>query len=133
LDMIRTVVEEETLALLGDAVEQQQQSVENFIKTAVARIRDDPLTELPFRIAVAKSVADEKIGTVSEACALITSGGLTCRKATVDACCEALQALESLGDGDNQAAAREWAMTVTKHFPLAKNSTLAKYAATVAC
>ena len=55
-ETVRSVIDEETLPLLGGG---SDADVKSFIDAASARIRNDPFTELPLRVAVANALLNE--------------------------------------------------------------------------
>jgi hypothetical protein len=113
LDAVRTVMDGETPSLLDN------KSVAEFVTAAAEKIRRNPKTELPMRVAVAKTLVETKIESAKDACALITNGGMNSRRVTVETCMDALAALKSFGDAD---ATKQWADAIEKRFPDALNS-----------
>jgi NMDA receptor-regulated protein 1 len=109
---VRSVIAEETPMLLG------KQSVSDFIKSASAKIREHPLTDLPMRTAVVKAIADSKSAPIKDAVSLITDGGMDARKVSVDTCHAALDLLKNLGP-DAADATNRWTEAIHKHFPQA--------------
>lgn len=107
----KQVLEEETSKLLGG------KSLEEFIKTGAERIRSDGLVDLSYRTAVARASAETKVGSTSEAAALITAGGIDARGVTVETCKDAQDALASFG-GDASKAVEEWKEAVRLRFPM---------------
>ena len=97
------------------------QTVTEFIDQTIAKIRSDPLTDLPMRTATVKAIIDTKHGPVNDALPLIINGGIDARKVTVETCLDALALLTNLGV-EAREATKEWTEHVSKRFPSALTS-----------
>ena len=105
----KNVLEELKPKILGN------HSVEDFINSGADRIRSDALVDLPFRCAVARALFETKSGSVSDAAALITSGGLEARQASIENCQAASVTLREFGP-DGTKAAEAWDKAVQQRF-----------------
>lgn len=107
---VSAVIAAEAPVLLG------KQSVGNFIKSAAVKIRENPLTDLPMRTAVARAIADSKDESIDDTVSLITDGGMDARKVSVETCRAALEVLKSLGS-DAAEATKRWTESTRERFP----------------
>lgn len=94
----------------------EKKSLSDFILRATDKIKHDPLTDLPLRTEVAKACFQTKTGSVSDACLLITEGGIESRKVSILSCRYALDALKSFGEAAD-VSVRIWTETVVHRFP----------------
>lgn len=74
-------------------------------------------SSLPLRVALAKALADMKIGSIHDAALLITDGGMMAPMATIENCQTAKVALEELG---NEALNEKlkWVKQTNERYPL---------------
>eukprot|EP00566_Odontella_aurita_P002766 CAMPEP_0113530782 /NCGR_PEP_ID=MMETSP0015_2-20120614/3136_1 /TAXON_ID=2838 /ORGANISM="Odontella" /LENGTH=909 /DNA_ID=CAMNT_0000429553 /DNA_START=181 /DNA_END=2910 /DNA_ORIENTATION=+ /assembly_acc=CAM_ASM_000160 len=109
---VKDVLKQESSNLLGE------KSPTQFVMDAAARAKENMLTSLPMRIAVAKALISTKAGSVTEATSLIIDGGIDGRGVSVDSCCEALKCLCSFGEGATKGK-EKWLELAKKRFPFA--------------
>ena len=110
--VVSKLLNDEAPSLVGNL------SLNDYVKSTVARIREIPTTELLLRAEVAKAMDECQVGSASEAADLVTKDGLECKNVSVESCQTALSALETLGDGASKAAA-QWKTLVKNKYPLA--------------
>jgi hypothetical protein len=105
----KNVVKELKPKILGN------HSVKDFVNGGVDRIRSDALVDLPFRCAVARALVETETGSVSDAAALITSGGLEARQASIENCQVASATLRDFGP-DGVKVSEAWDKAVQRRF-----------------
>ena len=94
-------------------------SITEYLTDAYTRVRNDPLTDLPMRVAVMKALLLSNTGTPEAATSLILDGGLEGRKVSVANCRKAISCLNSFGESVEEA--KECFISKLKDkFPLAK-------------
>lgn len=93
-------------------------SVEDFVDDFVIKINENPLTDLPLRTAVVKTISEKKPGSLMGALDLIMSGGIHCRNVSVETTLDALEMLKSIGPEATNAV-EQWTDAVQKRFPYA--------------
>ena len=109
---VSKLLDDEAPTLIGNT------TLNDYVKSTVARVRADSTTDLLLRTEVAKAMVGCKVGSVSEAAQLITKDGLDCKNVTVETCQTALSALTGLGDEAAKLAV-DWKGLVKAKFPLA--------------
>uniref|UniRef100_A0A7S3LAC1 Uncharacterized protein n=1 Tax=Amphora coffeiformis TaxID=265554 RepID=A0A7S3LAC1_9STRA len=110
--IVSKLLNDEAPSLVGNV------SLQDFVESTVARVREIPTTDLLLRAEVAKAMVSCQVGGASEAADIITKDGLDCKNVSVEACQTALAALESLGEGASKATA-DWKTLVKQKYPLA--------------
>lgn len=108
---VKEVLESETERFLDG------KSLTEFVQEAAEKVRNNNITDLPMRIAVAKALVNTSTGSVSDACAMIVEGGLDGRGVTPECCRQALACLEGFGEDANDAKS-EWISSVKERFPM---------------
>lgn len=107
----RVVLKETVPLLIGG------KTLSEYIQTTTKLVLADATTDLLKRCAVAKALVQMQIGSVSDACSLITMKGIQSRGVSVKTCQNALMVLQSFGPEAAQAT-KEWAASVKTRFPL---------------
>ena len=93
-------------------------SLSEFVKSALDRVKNDAESDLPMRTAVAKAVISTGVGSAPGSLSLILDSKLNCRCVNVDSCREALALIESVGGKSGKGQFE--ALIVTK-FPFLKD------------
>lgn len=109
-DIVKKVLSEDAPNVMDN-----HPTVADFINAGVNRINNDPLVDLPYRVAVAKALVDTKAKPIGEAAAFVLNGGLDCRQVSVDTCQDALDTLATLEGGAD--VAQKWLAAVKERFP----------------
>jgi hypothetical protein len=110
-DTVKTVVAETFPSLMNDM------ALTDFVKAAADKIRNDPITPLPLRTAVAQALVDLAICSAAEASDLISHGGITSKGVDTRTVVEAHDMLQSFGD-DASVARTTWLDAIKNRFPL---------------
>ena len=113
-ETVRYVVEKESKRLF------EGMTLNEFIARAESEIRKNPLSDLPYRCAVAQALVQEGIGSVTSAASLITDAGLDCRKCNVDTATHATRVLEAFGS-EAEKVLEKWKTLVKSRFTCALN------------
>mmetsp|Transcript_3344 Transcript_3344/g.4470 ORF Transcript_3344/g.4470 Transcript_3344/m.4470 type:complete len:260 (+) Transcript_3344:259-1038(+) len=92
-------------------------SVSDYVASAVEDVKKNPLTDLSYRVAIAKAIALTKSSSVADAAAIIVDGGIDSTGVTASCCKEALVALKSFGNEASEAGTK-WSEIVKTKFPL---------------
>ena len=87
----KVLVEEKKTLLQG-------KKIEEVVNEAVVAIKSNPLACLSMRIEVSKALVSLKIGSIGDACGIITEGGLSGRGVSIENCQKALACLKAFGD-----------------------------------
>jgi len=93
-------------------------SLREFLSEARANVQNNPLTDLPTRVAVAEALITANIEPVESASQLILDGGMNGRQVTIDSCRDTLTFFVKLGE-DALPVKKLWLAQVKERFPLA--------------
>lgn len=93
------------------------QSLSDFIQSALNAVKSDPLSSLPMRTAVSKAMISAKVGQTKDAIALIMDSTLAGRGVNIESCREALQFVESV----EPSAKEQLQVLVAAKFPFVKD------------
>jgi peptide alpha-N-acetyltransferase len=93
-------------------------SLSEFVKLAVDRVKNDTVSDLPMRTAVAKAILSSGFGRATDSVSLILDSKLKCRGVNVDSCREALKFIESVGDEGGESQLKTLILT---KFPFFKD------------
>mmetsp|Transcript_25596 Transcript_25596/g.24508 ORF Transcript_25596/g.24508 Transcript_25596/m.24508 type:complete len:891 (-) Transcript_25596:61-2733(-) len=111
-DAVKNVLLSEKKTLLNG------KTINDVVSQAAVNTKTDPLTCLTMRIEVAKALVSLKLGSVADACSIITDEGMNGRGATIENCKKAVQCLDQFGDAAVESK-KKWLLSVKDKFPLA--------------
>lgn len=109
--VVQEVVESELAALLNGG------SISDFVTSAVDHVKKNPLSDLSYRVAIAKAIVSTKTSGVADAASIVIDGGINGRGVTASSCHEALVTLKKFGNEADEAVTK-WCETVKTKFPL---------------
>lgn len=112
--VVSEILTSETATLLGG------KSVEDYVSENYTSVKNDNLTDLPMRLAVAKASVLTKTASIVDVASLITIEGLKGRKVSVANCRKAIEFLNSLGE-DAHGVKSCWISKVKEKYPLVNN------------
>lgn len=93
------------------------QSLTDFIQSNFDRVKSDPISSFPMRIAVSKAMISAQVGSKKDALSLILDSKLAGRGVTIDSCRKAMQFVESV----DASSKEQLPMLVATKFPFMKD------------
>jgi hypothetical protein len=110
-DAVGTVITEESSKLLN------QKSVSEYVSEAADQARQNKITALPARVAIAQGLVKTNPASVGAAATIIIDGGMDSLGVNVESCRVALEALKGFGT-ESEASTKQWISVVKERFPL---------------